>query len=50
MECVDIFCLGKETFLLGVGLEAFFLDIIIIIKLLFLMKDFVASINRMCSY
>jgi hypothetical protein len=27
MECVDIFCLGKETFLLGVGLEAFFLEI-----------------------
>jgi hypothetical protein len=27
MECVDIFCLGKETFLLGVGLEAFFHEI-----------------------
>jgi hypothetical protein len=49
MECVDIFCLGKETFLLGVGLEAFFLEIKKK-KLIFLMKDFVASINRMCSY
>jgi hypothetical protein len=48
MECVDIFCLGKETFLLGVGLEAFFLEIKK--KLIFLMKDFVASINRTCSY
>jgi hypothetical protein len=47
MECVDIFCLGKETFLLGVGLEAFFLEKK---KIIFLMKDFVASINRMCSY